>query len=115
MFDKLKVKSRRLIAKHRQTTMVRALHGIAAFIDTAYENDEWDMAANGETSLLRRLRPAGLTTVFDVGAHVGDWSIEALRAWSASHVHDFEVAPPTYERLATHVAASGLSTRTRLH
>jgi FkbM family methyltransferase len=91
--------------------MVRALHYMAEFIESAYENEEWDMAVNGEAALLRRLQPAGFTTVLDVGAHVGDWSVEALLAWPSSQVHAFEVAAPTYEELTRRVAAAGVSAR----
>ena len=58
MFDDFKTRSRRLLARKRQTAPVRALHRFAAFIDASYENDEWDMCANGETTLLGRLAPA---------------------------------------------------------
>jgi FkbM family methyltransferase len=115
MFDDLKTRSRRLLARKRQTAPVRALHRFAAFIDASYENDEWDMCANGETTLMRRLAPAVFTMVFDVGAHVGDWAIEAMRAWPSSRTHAFEVASPTFARLADRIAAAGLSDRTTLN
>jgi FkbM family methyltransferase len=111
----LATRSRRFIARKRSAAPIRALHRLALFIDDAYENDEWDMCANGETSLIQRLAPAAFTTVFDVGAHVGDWSAEALRAWSGAHVHAFEVAGPTFDRMKAHLAAAQLSPRVTLN
>ena len=115
MFDDFKTRSRPLLARKRQTAPVRALHRFAAFIDASYENDEWDMCANGETTLLGRLAPAGFATVFDVGAHVGDWSIAALRAWPDAHVHAFEVAPPTFARLTGGIGSAGLAAHVTLY
>lgn len=105
----------RLIAKHRRSHVVRALHGVAAFVENAYENEEWDMAASGEVALLDRMAPAGFATAFDVGAHLGGWSVEALRAWPAARVHAFEVAPPTYERLGKRFTDSNLTARVTLN
>jgi FkbM family methyltransferase len=113
-FEEFKTRSRRLIARNREHASVRALHRFAAFIDDCYENDEWDMCANGEATLLRRLAPARFKTVFDVGAHVGDWSIEALRAWPDAYVHAFEVAAPTFARLERRIDEAGLSARATL-
>jgi FkbM family methyltransferase len=110
--DDLKTRGRRFIAKNRQHAPVRALHRLASFIEEAYENDEWDMSANGETALIRRLAPAQFKTVFDVGAHVGGWSTEALRFWPGARAHLFEVAPPTFERLKRDI---GLAARATLN
>src|SRR5262245_35990801 len=115
MFDDFKTRGRRLIARNRTRPAVRALHRVASFIDASYENEEWDMCVNGETGVLRRLAPANLRTIVDVGAHVGDWTIEALRTFPAAHAHAFEVAPPTYARLQRHIQESGLSSRATLN
>ena len=114
MFADLLTRSRRLLARHRDRASMRVLHRVASFIEDCYENDEWDMQVNGETALLRRLAPARFTTVVDVGAHLGEWSIAALRAWPGSRVHAFEVAPRTYERLERNIAAAGLVDRATL-
>jgi FkbM family methyltransferase len=114
-FEDLKTRGRRLIARKRSASSVRALHRLATFFDDAYENDEWDMCANGETSLIRRLAPARFGTAFDVGAHIGQWSVEALRAWPGAHVHAFEVAEPTFEGMKSYVDRAGLSDRATLN
>jgi hypothetical protein len=38
----------------------------------ASKNKQYDLALNGEAALLQRLRPFAPTTVFDVGANIGD-------------------------------------------
>src|SRR6478672_6373972 len=111
MFDSLKERARHYIGRRRQNASIRALHELATFFEEAYENNEWDMCVNGETTLLQRLTPARFATVFDVGAHVGDWSVEALAAWRGSHAHVFEVASPTFKRLRQRIDADGLSSR----
>jgi FkbM family methyltransferase len=115
MFEGLKIRTSRFIARRRHRPLLRALHHLASFFEDAYENVEWDMAVNGEQEVIRRLAPARFTTVFDIGAHIGDWSLAALQAWPDARVHAFEVAPPTFARLAQRIASSGFSTRTTLN
>ncbi len=115
MLESLKVRGHRWIAKKRRSRAIHAVHRLAAFFEDAYENSEWDMAANGELTLVRRLANARFTTIADVGAHLGDWSVAALSVWPAAHVHAFEVAPPTCQRLAAHVDAARFSGRVTLN
>src|ERR1700687_29901 len=114
MSEPLKTRSRRFLARKRQHPLVQALHRFAVFIEECYDNDEWDMCANGETALMRRLAPAQFSVVFDVGANQGDWSIEALKTWPESRAHVFEVAAPTYGRLTARAQAAGLCSRATL-
>jgi FkbM family methyltransferase len=115
MFADWETRGRRFVAARRERTPIRWLHRFAAIVESGYENEEWDMDANGETGLLRRLAPARLRTVFDVGAHCGDWSVEALNAFNEANVHAFEVAPPTFDRLQREITARGLAHRTTLN
>jgi FkbM family methyltransferase len=113
--DSLKTRSRRFLARKRQSLPVRTLHRFATFIEEAYENEEWDMCANGETNVLSRLAGANFHTAFDVGAHVGLWSKEALNRWPGCQIHAFEVAPPTFDRLKHHLDVPGYSSRVTLN
>ena len=115
MFDRLKERGRRFIGARRDYASIRALHRVATLIQAGYENDEWDMCVNGEMRLLRSMAPAQFATLFDVGAHVGDWSAEALTVWSGSRVHAFEVAAPTFARLRDHIDRRGLGDRSTLN
>jgi FkbM family methyltransferase len=65
-----------------------------------YENDDYDMRRNGEAALLRRLAPLRPRLVFDVGANRGEWARAALDAFPEARVHAFEIAAPTFARLA---------------
>ena len=42
-----------------------------------WSNGNHNLHTNGEADLLRRLGPLGLTTVLDVGCHVGSWTDQA--------------------------------------
>jgi FkbM family methyltransferase len=65
----------------------------------AYDNDNQDdMAVNGEQCLLRDVLP-GATTVFDVGANVGRWTRAALKINPRLRVHCFEPSGVTFRRL----------------
>jgi FkbM family methyltransferase len=115
MFKDWDLRGRRYVAARRDRMAIRLLHRVAAIVESGYENEEWDMCANGETGVLRRLAPACLRTVFDVGAHRGDWSVEALGVWDQAHVHAFEVAPPTFELLKRQIAERRLTSRTTMN
>jgi FkbM family methyltransferase len=45
--------------------------------------------------------------VFDVGAHVGIWSLLAARRNPAAHIHAFEPSPAAVDRLSGHVTLNG--------
>jgi FkbM family methyltransferase len=97
---RIKAWARSAIGAHRRSPMVKTLHGLASFVESAYANEGAIFHSNGERTLLRKLTPAACRTVFDVGANFGDWSAEALAVWPNCQVHAFEVAPPTFERLS---------------
>ena len=80
------------LARHRDQEPVRTLHRIAGAIERACENDSFRSSSNGEDHALRRCAEFGLHCVFDVGAHIGEWSTVALAA-GASTVHAFEIEP----------------------
>ena len=92
----------------------------AAKIERLYKRalnyDVFDARANGEYALLRRLRLGeGGRTVFDVGANVGEWSLQAARAWPGAVVHCFEVCPTTCEKLRQAVTEAGLAERVKVN
>lgn len=89
----------RTIALNRGSLPVRALHKVATFVDDAVNNRGSEFGENGEADVLKRLAPAKLTTVFDVGANVGEYTKAALAAFPQATVHAFEVAPETAKEL----------------
>src|ERR1700726_3806378 len=104
-----------LIGTRRRSAPVRALHGLASFVESAYANEGSNFNLNGERTLLRKAASANFRIAFDVGANIGDWSSEAVAVWPNVHVHAFEVAPPTFERLSENFRASKHFTRVTLN
>jgi FkbM family methyltransferase len=66
--------------------------------------DDPDFETNGEARTLRELLP-GCRVVFDVGAHVGEWTALALGIAPALQMHCFEPSPASYARLEARFGA----------
>src|SRR2546423_3303999 len=103
------------IGRHRRSTAVTVLHNITSFVESAYSNEGSSIEINGEQCLLRKLRAASFQLAFDVGAHLGDWLMEAVSVWPGCRVHAFEVAPQTFQRLNERIRASGHANRVTLN
>jgi len=88
---------------------------VARFVEHAYANVGSDVGENGEIDLLHRLAHFEFRTVFDVGANVGDWSMEALTCWPGARVHAFEVATPTFDALQANIEKRRLQDRATLN
>lgn len=69
----------------------------------AYENDDGNSATNGEFRILDALRTADISTVFDVGAHHGEWAEYAARAFPGARVWAFEIEPSARAELERRV------------
>lgn len=69
----------------------------------SYNNEDVEIATNGERWLLRQLGTRGLTTVFDVGANVGDWVTDVLAAAQSATVYCYEAIPTTFAELTANV------------
>src|SRR5262249_46667438 len=98
---KTKTGRRHVIAGKRRSAPIRLLHNVTSFVESAYSNEGSNFALNGEKHLIQSLRPANFKVALDVGANDGDWLEAALSAWPQCFIHAFEVAPPTFERLAS--------------
>ena len=68
-----------------------------------YNNEDVNIATNGERVFLQRMSARGLTTVFDVGANVGDWVAEVLDFSKTATVYCYEAIPTTYAELTANV------------
>jgi FkbM family methyltransferase len=106
---------RTMIATHRRSAVVGAVHGLTSFIESAWRNEGSDFESNGEKFVLRRLQAAEFKLAIDAGANLGDWFCEALDLWPNCRVHAFEVAPETYKHLETRVASFPNRDRVTLH
>ena len=82
----------------------RALGRLARTIYFWHHNYNFDFASNGEFALLEKLKPFAMTTVFDVGAYKGYWSLEALAILSPRQLYAFEPVPRSFTRLEKNLA-----------
>lgn len=113
------LRSRPLIARHRRNPLFKGMARLSYWWLKAYENCNGEFANNGEEMVVRSLAGAPLTTVFDVGANFGDWSLMAHHHLPAARIYAFELSPPTFEQLrqntrncpAIHAFNFGLSDR----
>jgi FkbM family methyltransferase len=79
----------------------RAVYRICrTYVDWYNGDNDDDLASNGEFRLLESAL-AGASTVFDVGANVGDWAALALSLNRDLTIHCFEPSEATFRRLAS--------------
>jgi FkbM family methyltransferase len=65
-----------------------------------YENCDYDFYRNGESAVLKKLAGTqGFSTIFDVGANKGDWSLIASEFFPQASFYSFEIIKDTYSRL----------------
>jgi FkbM family methyltransferase len=79
--------------------MFRKVAGLCRRYLAWYGNLSYDLRTNGETFVLETVARFQPRMLFDVGANVGDWSIEAKARCPAAEVHAFEIAQPTFKVL----------------
>jgi FkbM family methyltransferase len=106
---------REYIGANRRSSVVRGMHGLASFIESAYGNEGMEGESIGEDRVIERLAPAGFQVAFDIGANCGDWTLEALKFWPQVFVHAFEVAPQTFKALSQRMTGSADASRARLN
>jgi FkbM family methyltransferase len=82
------------LSRHRHHPVSRMGVSAAGAFIRASHNYSFNIERNGEAWLLATLRPA---VVIDVGANVGDYAAEVLRASPTASVWCFEVVPSTAE------------------
>lgn len=93
----------RFVARHRRDRSIRTAAAVCERYLSWYANANYDLHTNGESFVLATLGKAGPRVIFDVGANVGDWTLEASRCCPGALIHAFEVAPPTFEQLTANV------------
>ena len=82
---------RRRYKKNRQRRLSNWLFG--------RKFDPYNCHDNGEDWLLNRLAAFRPSTIFDIGANVGDWSELAHQAIPNAQIHSFEIIEGTYAEL----------------
>jgi FkbM family methyltransferase len=95
------------LARRRRNVLVRKVAGLCQRYLGWYSNLNYDLLTNGESFVLQQLGTFKPRVLFDVGANIGDWSLEAKKHCPNADVHAFEIAAPTFETLVANT--SGLS------
>jgi FkbM family methyltransferase len=102
---RLWMRYRPLIARHHRNPLFKGVARLSHWWLKAYENCNGDFASNGEAMVLRSLAGTPITTVFDVGANFGDWSLLAHRLLPAVRICAFELSSPTFKQLQENIRA----------
>jgi FkbM family methyltransferase len=93
----------RRLMNDRLDPRTRALGDLFNKAVLAWKNKQYDVEANGEAALLRRLQPFKPKVLIDVGANIGEWSVAACAGLPHAHIHAFEIAPAIAFELAKNV------------
>lgn len=98
----------RAMGRRRRSRLAPRVDAALVRLHQLYENLNYDMWSNGELRVLERFAEVGdVSTIFDVGAHVGGWTKMAARQLPSGAIHSFEIVPETYRELARNL--SGVS------
>lgn len=86
-----------IIAKNRRSLPLRLIAGWSErYLRAWYNENRWGLENNGEAFVLARFgrwAEGRRVTVWDVGAHVGDWSEATHKMVPFATVHSFEIIP----------------------
>jgi FkbM family methyltransferase len=85
-------------AANSDSRLVRALRHVVHSATPYVHAENHDIATNGEAYLLDRLG-SDATTILDVGACFGDWTIKAVEHCPSATVYCFEIASSTRQQL----------------
>jgi FkbM family methyltransferase len=91
------------------------LHHLASFYEAAWRNEGTDLTVNGERFVLERLKSAQFQIAIDVGANIGDWTLEVVERWPDCTVHALEVAPQTFVQLKSRMSSHQSAQRVKCH
>jgi FkbM family methyltransferase len=95
------------IAQHRNSKLIRFVAKRCQNFLGYYENRNWNFQSNGERYVLQQLAPFDFSTVFDVGANVGDWSQLAQEIFPDATIYAFEIIPEIATRLHERFSTRG--------
>jgi len=102
------------IARHRDARVFIAAARVASGYLTAYEaRASFEISLDGELRVLEVFATNDPVVLLDVGANIGEWTVEATRLLPNAMVHAFEPVGSTHEMLRS--ATSGLGDRVATH
>lgn len=99
----IKLKLQEIIVKNRRSIPLRLIAKYSEmYLRSWYNEARWDFETNGEAFVLSRFNQwaqGRKVTIWDVGAHYGEWSEAAHKLASSATVHSFEIIRETALRL----------------
>jgi FkbM family methyltransferase len=97
---------KRFFVMRRRKAWVRRLDHRLVWLHEAIENRNYDSGQNGEWRVLDVVRQRhSVSTVLDVGANVGDWTVHAAGIFPDAKVFSLEIVESTYAELLANSAA----------
>lgn len=86
-----------IVAKNRRALLLRLIAaGSERYLRAWYNQARWGFKTNGEAFVLSRLNQwaqGNKITIWDVGAHNGEWSDIAHKMVPSAGIHSFEIIP----------------------
>lgn len=91
----------------KKNAIKRLIYKLCLKYIKAYENVNYDYVKNGETFFIEQLKHFSPSTIFDVGANRGEWTIIANQILPSADIHVFEAVPETYHLLTKQINNTG--------
>jgi FkbM family methyltransferase len=102
------------IAVNRRAGMVQRLAGLSQrFLNAYHYTGEYEFESNGEKFALDRLALfcGQKVTIWDVGAHLGEYALQAHAVIPAARIVSFEIVPALAEKLKNRITGDWLELR----
>lgn len=89
------------LARFRDVFPVSILREAVLVLHKGFENYSYNHNLNGENYVIKLVgkSPTPVGMVWDVGAHHGEWSALAQKAFPNARIHAFEIAEKSFQRL----------------
>lgn len=91
------------VSRNKRSWFGQWLNNVVQHLFFALENKNNDHKTNGEFWLIQQMSKQNTKTIFDVGANVGKWSVEARKHLTGS-VYAFEPMPDVFSKLKENVS-----------
>ena len=103
IFSKVAARVGRVLARYRGYSFFDGLESAVYAFHQSLNNVDFQTDRNGERRVLQKLQPYQFKCLFDVGANVGEFSIEAAGLFPNSTIHAFEIVTSTFETLIQNI------------
>lgn len=90
---------KRFFKSNSHNPVLKPLAGLGRSVNRLYENRNHDLQSNGELNVLKKLSRFNPTTIFDVGANIGDYATLAIENCKQARIYCFEPVSNTFAML----------------